>query len=145
MQFWIPNSDPIPKMSVLDIENIHSFYFDHKNVRIIVSGSGGATNFGPSRTTYLVFDNGTEMPWRYAIYELGNFGSIDTVSKKSDSEILMKVVLYSKWEDSDCEYCELDVTLDLSEVFQKEKMLDLDHEMIEGSITSQLNLVVEKR
>lgn len=141
-EFWIANSDPIPQMSVLDFESLYTFKYANKSVRLIVGGAGGATDFGPYRSAYLVFDNGYEMPWRYAIYDLGSFGSIDEVSKTSDSELLIKAMLYSKLEDSECEYCNLSITLDLSEVLAKEERLD--QEMTEGSIVSQIKVSLEE-
>ena len=139
-EFWIANSDPIPQMSVLNIENIYSFDFENRSVRLIVGGAGGATDYGPYRRAYLIFDNGYEMPWRYAVYHLGAFGSVSEVSKKSETELLIEAVLYSKLEDSDCDYCNLNITLDLSDVIEKEKLLD--EEWTEGSITSDVKVLV---
>ena len=68
--------------------------------------------------------------------------AVSEVSKKSDTELLIEAELYSKLEDSDCEYCSLSVILDLSEVIEKEKLLD--EEWTEGSIASQVKVLVEE-
>lgn len=61
-EFWITNSDPIPKISVLNLASTYSLKFNSSEVRLIVEGSGGATDFGPYKTAYLIFDNTYEMP-----------------------------------------------------------------------------------
>ena len=73
------------ELNVLDIDQIYKFEASKGEVRIIVTGSGGATDFGPYKTTYLIFDNGFEMPWRYAVYDIGNLGIVSSVKQKSDS------------------------------------------------------------
>jgi hypothetical protein len=141
-EFLISNSEPIPQIDVLGIESVYSFNFDNKSVRVVIGGAGGATDFGAYKSAYLVFDNGYEMPWRHAIYDLGSFGNVETVSKKSESEIVMEVRLYSKLESSTCEYCKLKITVNLSDVLKKENLLN--ENMREGSIASKVRVLAEE-
>ena len=138
-EFWIDYSNPIPKMSVLDIENVYSFDLRRGSARVVVGGAGGATDYGPYKSTYLIFDNGYELPWRYATYELGRFGSIKKVSKKSGTEILLEVNLYSKIDYWEGNYY---IIIDLSDVIARESKMNGN--MTEGSIDSKVKVVIEE-
>ena len=145
-QFEIHNSDSTPQIGVLDIETIQTIGIANRELRLVVSGTGGATDFGAYRETYLIFDNSYELPWRYAVYELGSFGTIDSIKKESETSISFEAVLYSKVEEFECGYCTLKIMIDLSDVIKKETKLDKEEDsMDEGHIASFVKVEVSKK
>ena len=143
-EFLVNNS--IEKLDVLNIDEIYKFDVSKGEVRIIVTGNGGATDFGAYKTTYLVYDNGSETPWRYAVYEIGQFGNINNVIQKSKSiyEIDGILYLYSKDNtDIDCYDCDIILNLNISNVIKEEN--NLSDSSIEGNIDSQIKISLYER
>jgi hypothetical protein len=60
------------------IDKIHKFDPNEKfgGFRCVTTGSLGATDYGPYKELYFIFDNAFEMPHRTAIFKIGNLANI---------------------------------------------------------------------
>ncbi len=141
-EFLVSNS--IEKLDVINIDEIYKFDISKGEIRIIVKGNGGATDFGPYKTTYLVYDNGFEMPWRYAVYEIGQFGEINNIIQKSNSIYEINGILYSNDNtEIDCYNCDIIIKVNISNVINEE--INISDSSIEGNIDSQIKISLYER
>jgi len=128
-------------INVLEIQTLKKFDFTDGQVRIIVTGSGGATDFGPYKTCYLVFDNRTEMPWRYAVFKLGNVGLVETVQQSSEAMYTITGLLFQHEKKIFSDAFHLSINIE--EILKQERALA--DSMIEQDISSHLLMSVREK
>jgi hypothetical protein len=145
--FTIENGSEL--ISPLDVDQLHKFEIvknrEVHEVKFIVMGSGGATDVGPYNEVYLVFDNGIEMPWRFAIYTLGKFYSVSNVTQINDHVFRIEGIQFVNFaKNIDCQAGGVEVVVDISALLHKEKELNTSnqHLYIEGSIESEIQISV---
>lgn len=135
------------RISPLDIDQLYNFKVENYKVKLIALGSGEATDFGAYMQAYLVFDNGYEMPRRYALFYLGNFGSINQVNQISDKVFKLEGKLFSEngHKVQICDSCNVEVAVDISHLIQKEKQFDTSDDSKEGDIDSEIQVSIFKK
>ena len=130
----------------VDIDKVHDFKVKEYKVKIIVLGSGGATDFGANRKTYLVFDNGYELPRRYALFCIGNFGTIDKVIQIKPDELNIEGKLFRENDKNEqiCNNCNIQANIDISNLIQQEKERDKLNDESEGNVNSEIKVSIIK-
>ncbi|WP_158729056.1 MULTISPECIES: hypothetical protein [unclassified Flavobacterium] len=130
----------------VDIDKVYDFKVKEYKVKIIVLGSGGATDFGAYRKTYLVFDNGYEMPRRYALFCIGNFGTIDKVIQIKPEVLYIEGKLFRENDKSEqiCNNCNIQANIDISNLIKQEKERDKLNDESEGNVNSKIKLSIIK-
>lgn len=132
------------KISVLDIDELHKLKAGHYYIKVVISGNRGATDFGTYRNVYLIFDNGYEMPNRNAVFEIGRISYLNSTMMISESEIVLDCVGYEQEFKGEGDINVSKVTIDISDVLMKEKLLDETSDDFEGSIESYVSLRVSE-
>ncbi len=135
------------QINPIDIDKIYNFQVENYKVNLIVMGSSGATDFGAYCKTYLVFDNGYEMPRRYALFYIGSFGSLKKVTQIKSNVLKLEGVLFSENEHTEqiCKSCNIEALVDFSAVIQNEKNKDKQQDNSEGDINSEIQVSLIKK
>lgn len=128
----------------VDIDKVYDFKFKEYKVKIIVLGSGGATDFGAYRKTYLVFDNGYEMPRRYALFCIGNFGTLEKVIQIKPDVLKLEGKLFRENDKNEqiCNNCNIEADIDISNLIQQEKERDKLNDESEGNVNSEIKVSI---
>jgi len=133
----IKNSET-ESINVKAINELYKFKSENYYIRIIVSGSGGATDFGAYRNVFVVFDNGYEMPNRTAVFAIGRIGYLNDVTMTSESEIVLNCEGYGQELNGEDNMNVSKIIINISEVLKKEKAFDKASDYFEGSINSHV-------
>lgn len=128
----------------VDIDKVYDFKVKEYKVKIIVLGSGGATDFGAYRKTYLVFDNGYEMPRRYALFYIGNFGTLEKVIQIKPDLLKLEGKLFRENDKNEqiCNNCNIEADIDISNLIQQEKERDKLNDESEGNVNSEIKVSI---
>lgn len=120
------------------IDKIHKFDSNEKfgGFRCVTTGILGATDYGPYKELYFIFDNAFEMPHRTAIFKIGNLANITSFKKVSESEYQITGDMFSneKYESNQ----NVLVKIDASKVLEKERKFIHDKKDIEGDFEAEI-------
>lgn len=129
-------------VDVISIDKIHHFDdVTNGHFRCISTASNFATDFGPYRDLFFVFENHTEMPHHTAVFDIGNMGTIDSFEMKSENIYEVTGVLFEIDETNQVD-TRVKVIIDASDVLKKHRMLEETNSDFEGSIESELKVTV---
>ncbi|MFB9079798.1 hypothetical protein ACFFLS_07905 [Flavobacterium procerum] len=128
----------------VEIDKVYDFKVKEYKVKIIVLSSGGATDFGAYRKTYLVFDNGHEMPRRYALFCIGNFGTLEKVIQIKPDVLKLEGKLFRENDKNEqiCNNCNIEADIDISNLIQQEEERDKLNDESEGNVNSQIKVSI---
>jgi len=142
--FVISNSKNV-SLPVETIDKVHKFKRNEKggSFRCVTTASGGATDVGAYNELYFIFDNGFEMPYRTAIFKIGNLGEINSFKKITNSKYEIKGWMF----DFKGIYSENEVviTIDASDVIKQENKHNANNTDFEGDLSSKLVVSVESK
>ena len=128
----------------VDIDKVYDFKFKEYKIKIIVLGSGGATDFGAYRKTYLVFDNGYELTRRYALFYIGNFGTLEKVIQIKPDVLKLEGKSFRENDKNEqiCNNCNIEADIDISNLIKQEKERDKLNDESEGNVNSEIKVSI---
>lgn len=143
--FTSASEKDISCVDVLSIAYTQYFIMAGGMVKLIITGTKGATDFGAYNSIYLVYENGSEMPYRYSTYFIGNFGGEMISQQISDDKLQFDLELFEHKDKKFCEYCLMRVIIDLAFIEDDLTRLDQGDDYYDGHFHSIIGIEVKEK
>lgn len=141
--FIVKNSVDI-SIPVEKIDLVHRFESNETGggFHCVTTSENSATDYGPYRELYFVFENEYEMPHRTAVYHIGSLGQISSFKKRSSGIYEVEGHLFS--HDGKEIQAKVKITIDANAVIEVNSALDKADENVEGDMQSQIIVTVDE-